>query len=191
MKEYKAPKNYNWQYGSDPYIKKYVASLRQSASTNTSGTLVVGREYLIDALVLGDDFTNVGFVTAGVPFTATGTTPTDWTNGTAVIDVEASAPQATVLVNETGVSFSFVYDSPGVYYIIADKDVFLDQDKVQLSVSNSTFFTSGPGGHNIIAFPFFVPFAAVMLSTDVITGDFVDDTLGAATQNLLEITIYP
>ena len=49
----------------------------------TSGTLVVGRLYTITDYNLGDDFTNVGASSnaTGVQFTAIGTTPTIWTNG--------------------------------------------------------------------------------------------------------------
>uniref|UniRef100_A0A6M3JVJ3 Putative pectate lyase n=1 Tax=viral metagenome TaxID=1070528 RepID=A0A6M3JVJ3_9ZZZZ len=49
----------------------------------TSGTLESGVTYNITTYVAGDDFTNVGAASnaTGVSFTATGTTPTDWTNG--------------------------------------------------------------------------------------------------------------
>lgn len=51
----------------------------------TSGTLVTGEEYIIDTFVAGDDFTNIGGtnVTDNI-FTATGTTPTTWTNGSSL-----------------------------------------------------------------------------------------------------------
>ena len=50
-------------------------------TTQTSGTLVKGKQYRIVTFVAGDNFTNVGGtnVTANI-FTATGTTPTTWTN---------------------------------------------------------------------------------------------------------------
>lgn len=51
----------------------------------SSGLLVIGRTYLIKVLAVGDNFTNVGFTAVNVPFIATGTTPTVWTNGTSVI----------------------------------------------------------------------------------------------------------
>ena len=50
----------------------------------TSGSLITGQDYIIYILNGGDDFTNVGYLTPGVAFTATGTTPTTWTNGTEV-----------------------------------------------------------------------------------------------------------
>jgi len=61
-----------WQYGSQV--------------AQTSGTLTVGKLYKIDTFVSGDDFTNVGAASNanGVQFTATGTTPTTWTNGSSL-----------------------------------------------------------------------------------------------------------
>ena len=51
-------------------------------NTLSSGTLSVGTSYTIIFYVDGDDFANVGGTNAtGAVFTATGTTPTDWTNG--------------------------------------------------------------------------------------------------------------
>lgn len=51
--------------------------------TQTSGLLVVGKKYIIIHLITGDSFTNVGAGSNedGVVFTASGTTPTTWTNG--------------------------------------------------------------------------------------------------------------
>ena len=56
-----------------------------SLDTQTSGTLVIGKEYIIHSLLSGDDFSNVGFVSVDIPFIATGTTPTTWTNSTEVV----------------------------------------------------------------------------------------------------------
>lgn len=48
----------------------------------TSGTLIVGQVYTIQTYVAGDDFANVGGDnTSGDLFIATGTTPTNWSNG--------------------------------------------------------------------------------------------------------------
>jgi hypothetical protein len=46
--------------------------------------LVVGESYVIESLNGSDDFSNVGFVSTGVKFVATGTTPTNWSNSTTV-----------------------------------------------------------------------------------------------------------
>lgn len=56
----------------------------RDALTITSGPLVVGAGYTILNFQAGDNFTNVGAAsnTNGIQFVATGTTPTNWTNGT-------------------------------------------------------------------------------------------------------------
>ena len=55
----------------------------------TTGALVVGKRYTLTTFVAGDDFTNVGAASneSGVSFTATGTAPTTWTNGSTVTQV--------------------------------------------------------------------------------------------------------
>jgi hypothetical protein len=52
--------------------------------------LIVGQKYLIYDFHAGDDFANVGASSnaAGVIFTATGDTPTTWTNGTILYQVQ-------------------------------------------------------------------------------------------------------
>ena len=52
----------------------------------TSGTLDVAQQYEITTFETGDDFSNVGAASnaTGVKFVATGTTPTTWSNGSAV-----------------------------------------------------------------------------------------------------------
>jgi hypothetical protein len=49
----------------------------------TSGALAAEGSYIIERLVSGDDFTNVGAPenSSGTLFTASGTTPTAWTKG--------------------------------------------------------------------------------------------------------------
>lgn len=52
-------------------------------TTATSGSLIVGQRYTITTFVTSDNFTNVGAGSnaSGVTFIATGTTPTNWANG--------------------------------------------------------------------------------------------------------------
>lgn len=52
----------------------------------TSGSLIIGKTYQITAFSAGDNFTNVGAASnaTGVIFKATGTTPTTWSNGSAL-----------------------------------------------------------------------------------------------------------
>ena len=58
-----------------------------SAVEQTSGTLEIGRKYLIKTFQSGDDFTNVGASSnaSGEQFVATGTTPTTWSNSSALV----------------------------------------------------------------------------------------------------------
>lgn len=70
------------------YVLPY-ADRRASQTVLTSGTLTIGKKYRIDTYVTGDDFTNVGASSnaSGVEFTATGTTPTTWTNASSLRQV--------------------------------------------------------------------------------------------------------
>jgi hypothetical protein len=62
----------------DPLLTLYADTTKV---TQTSGALVVGREYHVQTFVTGDDFTNVGGLNvSGTSFKASGTTPTIWTN---------------------------------------------------------------------------------------------------------------
>ena len=57
----------------------------------TSGTLEVGQRYRLTDWITADDFTNVGAASNadGVEFVATGTTPTTWSNSSAVTPIGA------------------------------------------------------------------------------------------------------
>jgi hypothetical protein len=60
-------------------------AMQQATGTaQTSGSLVVGKKYIIASYLGADSFTNVGAASnaTGVIFTATGTTPTTWTSST-------------------------------------------------------------------------------------------------------------
>ena len=76
----------------------------------TSGTIVVGREYVIGAFVAGDDFTNVGAASnaTGVVFTATGTTPTTWTNSSTLVRVGEA-----LTLNSDGITLASWLDNSG------------------------------------------------------------------------------
>ena len=54
--------------------------------SETSGLLIIGRTYRITNFATDDDFTNVGASSneTGEVFTATGTTPTDWSHGSTI-----------------------------------------------------------------------------------------------------------
>jgi hypothetical protein len=94
--------------------KKYIASLSQGKSSQTSGLLIIGRTYVIEQLLGGDDFSNVGYI-SNTPFVATGTTPDVWTNSTEVIDAQLSAPIAVILENTLDATPIWSYAGTGIY----------------------------------------------------------------------------
>jgi hypothetical protein len=90
-----------------------------------SGLLVIGRTYEIGGSISGDDFRNVGgpLIVSdndfnATYFVATGTTPTNYTNGTKLY-FNTGAPVATILENTIG-NIWFTYDSEGIYYCNSD-----------------------------------------------------------------------
>jgi len=71
------------QINTDYDYRGYIFGQTIPSQTLTSGTLTVGLEYVIDTYVPTDDFTNVGATSnqTGIVFTATTTTPNDWSHG--------------------------------------------------------------------------------------------------------------
>ncbi len=74
----------------------------------TSGTLTTGKRYRIIDFNAGDNFTNVGGTNVtGDVFTASGTTPTTWSNGselqeaTADLDFDATSTEVATALNAT------------------------------------------------------------------------------------------
>lgn len=67
----------------------------------TSGLLVSGKQYKVVAYVAGDDFTNVGGTnTTGTVFTASGTTPTTWTNGSTLRMIDTAKYLTLISAND-------------------------------------------------------------------------------------------
>jgi len=134
MNEFSVTKNYNWQTGSEPLVKKYVAELSQTG---------------------------------------------------------ANAPVATELFNNTDVAFTYDYVSPGLYAIIASKDIFsgLTGQKVQLNISNASYIDPAATTQwSIIVVPVFSNGIFIITSD---TTALADSLLGSSTQNTIEITVYP
>jgi len=110
---------------------KSVILNNNTGGTQTSGTLVIGQHYKITNYISGDDFSNIATTlegtvnTTGYTFTATGTTPTTWTNGSTVQRV----------------------GMPGAYYI------YFDQLTGELITSSSTAFSTS--SNIIIALVYF------------------------------------
>lgn len=76
-------------------------------AAQTSGVLAATKRYLIVAYAAGDSFTNVGASAnaSGNIFTATGTTPTTWTNGSSVQEITTDlAIDATYLQVQTALN---------------------------------------------------------------------------------------
>lgn len=68
----------------------------------TSGSLVVGSRYRITSYLGSDDFANVGAASNAddVEFTATGTTPTVWSNSSILQEIEATD---SIFISDAGV----------------------------------------------------------------------------------------
>lgn len=194
MQEFKLQKLFNWQTASNKLVKKYVADLRQSNTSTTSGSLVVGVEYIINTLQPGDNFTNVGFVSTGSTFVATSTTPTVWTHSTEVINVKDSSPVATELFNNSGISFTYEYYGEGVYAVTSSQPIFSNcgmgcapGQKNQVTISNPISFFGGPAAA-IAIFP--VANNVIIIITSNGSG-YIDNILGDYQQNAIELTLYP
>lgn len=115
--------------------------------------LDIGKSYMIVDLQPGDDFTNVGFVTVGVAFTATGTTPTVWVNKTEVYNVTDSTLNIIVLEDTIGVTaafeavstpsglkFGIAFRTPGLFLI---NKLFEDNAEFYLIRASNNVLISG------------------------------------------------
>jgi hypothetical protein len=129
-------------------ILRYKAIISQTVINLYSGLLVVGQKYIVDKLEVGDNFTNVGYVSEGVIFTATGTTPTNWSNGSRLIDVFESQPIIDNVIFDTlpltvgwgddgSGNFGSILESAGLFNV--EKTFFIDMTRVSddLIVLNS------------------------------------------------------
>lgn len=87
-----------------PIYKVVSGHIAQTDVTLSEGPLVEGKSYYISAYAATDDFTNVGASAneKGITFIATGTTPTDWTNTSTLVDIEASYPVLNIFENTLG-----------------------------------------------------------------------------------------
>jgi len=174
--------------------KSYIANLYENAVSYTSGSLVVGTEYVIFTVLGSDDFTNVGFSGTGIPFVATGTTPTVWSSFTVVYEVVASTPQATTLVNTTGINFTYQYIYQGVYSVVASSPVFSGCGMGCPPNQHTTIEITNPiniayGGSLVSIFP--VANDTMIIFTSDTLGSQYDNILGNLLQNTIKITLYP
>ena len=123
-------------------IKKYVAKLQEvGAEILYSGLLKVGEIYHLTDYQ-GDDFSNVAYIISGIIdetgciFVATGTTPTNWTNGSELINDEnpyAISPLVDNLGYTKPVFWSNAYGLAGQYFLNFPEAV--DPSKVMASLT--------------------------------------------------------
>lgn len=103
-----------------------------------------------------------------------------------------NAPIATELFNNTGVSFTYEYGAPGYYVVTASKPIFegsypFENSKTVISISNPVVISSA-GGYTVFVSPA-TEDTFIVFSSDLV--NFANGILGQATQNTLEITVYP
>jgi hypothetical protein len=129
----------------------------------TSGLLVIGLIYQIVTYVAGDDFINVGAASnaATVQFIATGTTPTNWTNGSTLQQITKVAIPAAEITDFQVVAHQLdkqlnVWKLPNTAFQVTDGLVKLEvvstitnkwlgaiQFKVMPSFTEPDYFLSG------------------------------------------------
>jgi hypothetical protein len=128
----------------------FYALLTQSGSSNvitqSSGSLVVGVTYKLVSAETGDDFKNVGAYNFANNqyFIATGTTPTNWSNGTTVSH-DTGAPVVLSILKDTftdvqihGSPFYFLYESQGNYSLKTNYTANFDVNKTIAEITNPT-----------------------------------------------------
>jgi len=103
----------------------------------TSGLLEIGKVYTIYNYIATDDFTNVGASSnvTGEIFTATGTTPTDWTNGSSL----AVASENWEAVGQQGSVFATVSTTGADYPTLKEA---VDDGKTRIAVIGDTTETA-------------------------------------------------
>jgi hypothetical protein len=114
---------------SAPNYKIFSAIVTQTGaySSLTKGpNFVIGQQYTVTSLAVGDNFTNIGFVSTNVPFTATGTTATTWIGNSLVINTPYSMlPQFTIVENTLGITLTPTYNNQTSFKLTSNSPVFL------------------------------------------------------------------
>ncbi len=148
----------------------YAGIIKGNYTSTTSGLLVIGKTYNVIATLSTDDFSNVGWVTDGVDFVATGTTPTIWTNSSEVVNVTDSAPTIVELENSTGETVTPSYNAT----------TFKDT----ITISGSAFAVDKVG---IVSFAI----GGTAVAFDIVDTSTVTAGTGASVDHYFEIRIYP
>lgn len=137
---------------NSPNYKSFVGLYTQTGAypTITTGEpLVIGTTYIVAYLSTGDDFSNVGYVADEVPFIATGTTPTTWTNGSTVREIISSVfPVITPIENTLGITLTTSFKSNSTFLVNINLPVLLE-NKTFVSpsgiISNDGLMMGGAG----------------------------------------------
>lgn len=137
---------------NSPNYKSFVGLYTQTGAypTITTGEpLVIGTTYIVAYLSTGDDFSNVGYVADEVPFIATGTTPTTWTNGSTVREIISSVfPVITPIENTLGITLTTSFKSNSTFLVNINLPVLLE-NKTFVSpsgiISNDGLMIGGAG----------------------------------------------
>jgi len=166
-----------------PVPFKYVGA---SQTEQTSGTLTIGKRYRIKDWITADDFTNIGGTnTDGNEFTATGTTPTTWTNSSVVVQIGA-----VLNLDQSGIKAGTWVDSSGNDLHGALSGVVpinLPKGEVQLlSITTVPFNANGdtalittPSGYTTI-----LDHAKIVAGADAVSTDITIGANGAETDFL-------
>lgn len=102
-----------------------------SQDSLTSGTLELGKTYIIDDWITGDNFTNVGGTNADSSiFIATGTTPTTWTNSS--------------ILRKLGCVVEYRAENSGITTWEDNSDNGLDGTNVNVTPNYSTYIIALP-----------------------------------------------
>ncbi|MBI3501963.1 MAG: T9SS type A sorting domain-containing protein [Bacteroidetes bacterium] len=105
-----------WAWGDNTFGQLGIGS-------QTSGTLVIGKTYIISNYVATDDFTNVGDCCnfTGDQFTATGTTPAKWSYGSTLLIQHEVLPVQVKGVGCAGNLLKIASVAAGQYHALALK----------------------------------------------------------------------
>ncbi len=164
-----------------------------SQTAQTSGTLVVGKEYTIDDWITDDDFTNVGGANVdGTTFVATGTTPTKWTNSSSLrrtgmtLWLPSEGIQRDAWKDASGNGLNASYPASGYSFL---RPIKTDNAEGLLSVTTVSFAADAdttlytvPAGKRLVLTKAIVIAGADAGSTDIkigqdgAEGDWVDTT---------------
>ena len=159
----------------------YVGILKESSNPATSGPLIVGGKYVIEDFVADDDFVNVGAASnaSGIKFTATGTTPTDWSNGSTLL--YNYAPTSDELWNGMG-TLTFDRTSIGSYTVTSPDPIFLNTKTsivVTPNVINAEILAYRSDDYTLVIYTYYTDdFTAAILQDDILS------------KSLCEIRIY-